>query len=91
MSFSKYTKRRGQFKVLEAKQLFAADLMGGAAADLPDTPVVAGFDPGDLVAELSPGGLVSVQMNPGDAATAVSRISQTSAARKVSPSQPPFH
>ncbi len=81
MSFSKYTKRRGQFKVLEAKQL----------ADLPDTPVVAGFDPGDLVAELSPGGLVSVQMNPGDAATAVSRISQTSAARKVSPSQPPFH
>ena len=66
MSFSKYTKRRGQFEVLEAKQLFAADLMGGAAADLPDTPVVAGFEPGDLVAEIDPGDLVSVEMNPGD-------------------------
>ena len=41
MSFSKYTKRRGQFEALEAKQLFAADLVGGAAADLPDTVVVA--------------------------------------------------
>ena len=66
MSLSKYTKRRGQFEVLEAKQLFAADLMGGAATDLPDTPVVAGFDPGDLVAEFDPGDLYSVEMNPGD-------------------------
>ena len=48
MSFSKYTKRRGHFEALEAKQLFAADLVGGVAADLPDTAIVAGFDPGDL-------------------------------------------
>jgi hypothetical protein len=41
MSLSKYSKRRGQFEALEAKQLFAADLVGGAAADLPDTVVVA--------------------------------------------------
>jgi hypothetical protein len=32
---------------LEAKKLFAADLMGGAAIDLPDTDVVAGFEDGD--------------------------------------------
>ena len=31
MSFSKYSKRRGQFETLEAKQLFAADLMAGDA------------------------------------------------------------
>ena len=61
MSLSKYSKRRGQFEALEAKQLFAADLVGGAAADLPDTPVVAGFDHGDLVAELDPGDLYSVE------------------------------
>ena len=65
MSLSKYSKRRGQFEALEAKQLFAADLVGGAAADLPDTPVVAGFDHGDLVAEFDPGDLYSVEMNPG--------------------------
>ena len=41
MSLSKYSKRRGQFEALEAKQLFAADLVGGAAAGLPDTVVVA--------------------------------------------------
>ncbi len=29
MSFSKYSKRRGRFETLEAKQLFAADLMAG--------------------------------------------------------------
>ena len=74
MSFSKYTKRRAQFEVLEAKQLFAADLVGGVAADLPDTPVVAGFDPGDLVAELDPGSLSSVQMNPGDIDTTTDQI-----------------
>ena len=61
--------RQTGFETLEAKKLFAADLMGTAAADLPDTPVVAGFDPGDLVAEFDPGDLVSVEMNPGDAAT----------------------
>jgi hypothetical protein len=44
MSLSKYSKRRGQFEALEAKQLFAADLVGGAAADLPDTAVVAEID-----------------------------------------------
>ena len=66
MSLSKYSKRRGQFEALEAKQLFAADLVGGAAADLADTAVVAGFDHGDLVAEFSPGDLSSVEMNPGD-------------------------
>ena len=65
MSLSKYSKRRGQFEALEAKQLFAADLVGGAAADLPDTPVVAGFDHGDLVTEINPGDLSSVEMNPG--------------------------
>ena len=27
MSLSKYSKRRGQFEALEAKQLFAADLV----------------------------------------------------------------
>ena len=64
MSLSKYSKRRGQFEALEAKQLFAADLVGGAAADLPDTPVVAGFDHGDLVAQIDPGDLSSVEMNP---------------------------
>jgi hypothetical protein len=47
MSLSKYSKRRGQFEALEAKQLFAADLVGGAAADLADTAVVAEYDPGD--------------------------------------------
>ncbi len=41
MSLSKYSKRRGQFEALEAKQLFAADFVGGAAADLPDTAIVA--------------------------------------------------
>jgi len=59
MSLSKYSKRRGQFEALEAKQLFAADLVGGAAADLADTAVVAGyegtenhqiFDPGAAIA-----------------------------------------
>ena len=58
--------RRTGFETLEAKKLFAADLVGGAAIDLPDTAVVAGFDPGDLVAELDPGDLYSVEMNPGD-------------------------
>jgi len=65
MSLSKYSKRRGQFEALEAKQLFAADLVGGAAADLPDTAVVAEFDHSDLVAEFDPGDLSSVEMNPG--------------------------
>ena len=41
MSLSKYSKRRGQFEALEAKQLLAADLTGGTAIDLPDTAVVA--------------------------------------------------
>jgi len=41
MSLSKYSKRCGQFEALEAKQLFAADLVGGAAIDLPDTVSVA--------------------------------------------------
>ena len=36
--------RRTGFETLEAKKLFAADLMGGAAIDLPDTDVVAGFE-----------------------------------------------
>ena len=56
MSLSKYSKQCGQFEALEAKQLFAADLVGGAVADLPDTAVVAEIHPGDLS---------SVQMNPG--------------------------
>ena len=40
--------RRMGFETLEAKTLFAADLMGGAAIDLPDTAVVAGFEHGDV-------------------------------------------
>jgi len=72
MTLSKYSKRHVQFEALEAKQLFAADLVGGAAADLPDTSVVAGFDPGDLVAEIDPGSLSSVQINSGDAVVEIS-------------------
>ena len=59
---------RTGFETLEDKKLYAADLMGAAAADLPDTPVIAGFDPGDFVAELSFGDSSSVQMNLGDTA-----------------------
>ena len=44
MTLSKYSKRHVQFEALEAKKLFAADLVGGAVADLPDTAVVAGLD-----------------------------------------------
>jgi hypothetical protein len=47
MRFSKYSKTRGQYETLEARQLFAADLVGGAAIDLPDTPSVAGLESGD--------------------------------------------
>ena len=35
--------RRTGFETLEAKKLFAADLTGGAAIDLPDTAIVDGF------------------------------------------------
>ena len=41
MTLSKYSKRHVQFESLEAKKLFAADLVGGAVADLPDTAIVA--------------------------------------------------
>jgi hypothetical protein len=37
MSFSKYTKVRGKFESLETRQLFAADLVGGAVVDAPAT------------------------------------------------------
>ncbi len=47
MRFSKYSKTRGQYETLEAKTLFAADLMGGAAIDLPDTAFVAGLEHSD--------------------------------------------
>lgn len=53
MSFSKYSKRRGQFETLEAKQLFAADLAAGdAVLQTPDlggsgveTHCDVGYDP----------------------------------------------
>jgi len=48
MSSSQYSKQLGQFEALEAKQMFAADLAGGAVADLaapgPDTAIVAEID-----------------------------------------------
>ena len=37
MSFSKYNKVRGKFESLETRQLFAADLVGGAVVDAPAT------------------------------------------------------
>jgi hypothetical protein len=37
MSFSKYNKVRGKFESLETRQLFAADLAGGAVVDAPAT------------------------------------------------------
>ena len=40
--------RRTGFETLEAKKLFAADLMGSAAIDLPDTTIVAGFEHSDV-------------------------------------------
>ena len=40
--------RRTGFETLEAKTLFAADLTGGAAIDLPDTASVTGFEHGDV-------------------------------------------
>ena len=41
MTLSKYSKRHVQFEALEAKNLFAADPLGGAVADLADTAMVA--------------------------------------------------
>ncbi len=38
MSFSKTNKVRGKFESLETRQLFAADLVGGAVVDAPATP-----------------------------------------------------
>jgi hypothetical protein len=40
--------RRTGFETLKAKKLFAADLTGGAAIDLPDTASVTGFEHGDV-------------------------------------------
>ena len=40
--------RRTGFETLEAKKLFAADLVGGAAIDFSDTAVVEGFEHGDV-------------------------------------------
>ena len=57
MTRSKYSKRRGQFEALEAKQLFAADLLGAPNMELDtyddgliglsDFIYGAEFDPGD--------------------------------------------
>ena len=38
MNFSKYNKVRGKFESLETRQLFAADLVGGAVVDVPAAP-----------------------------------------------------
>ena len=51
--------RRTGFETLEAKTLFAADLMGGAAIDLPDTTIVDGFG------SLSPASIGLVNENLG--------------------------
>ena len=51
--------RRTGFETLEAKKLFAADLMGGAAIDLPDTAIVDGFG------SLSPASIGLVNANLG--------------------------
>jgi hypothetical protein len=52
MSFSKYNKVRGKFESLETRQLFAADLVGGAVVDAPATvdsaPVATASDRCDV-------------------------------------------
>ena len=73
--------RRTGFETLEAKKLFAADLMGGAAIDLPDTAIVDGFcTVSPATGSLSPAsiGLVNANLGgqegedvTGDAATIV--------------------
>ena len=73
--------RRTGFETLEAKKLFAADLMGGAAIDLPDTAIVDGVVSQSPVAgSLSPASIGWVNANlggqegedvTGDAATIV--------------------
>ena len=68
MSPLQSVQRRTGFETLEAKKLFAADLMAGAAAPMVDD-VVAEFSPGDLTSvQVDPGDLASVQMSPADAA-----------------------
>ena len=54
------------FETLEAKKLFAADLMGGAAIDLPDTAIVDGVVSQSPVAgSLSPASIGWVNANLG--------------------------
>ena len=84
MTRSKYSKQRGQFEVLEAKQLFAADLLGGAAADSADTAVVVYrpvnteelFDDG-VVAEAVDGTLVQFRCASCFGLTADELLEQT--------------
>ena len=66
MSPLQSVQRRTGFETLEAKKLFAADLMAGAAAPMVDD-VVADFSPGDLTSvQVDPGDLTSVQVDPGE-------------------------
>ena len=58
--------RRTRFETLEAKKLFAADLMGGAAIDLPDTAIVDGFcTVSPATGSLSPASIGLVNANLG--------------------------
>ena len=92
--------RRTGFETLEAKKLFAADLMGGAAIDLPDTAIVDGVVSHSPVAgSLSPASIGWVNANlggqegedvTGDATTivgggdSIAAINQAGVAEKVS-------
>lgn len=74
MSYFKSVKRRTGFETLEAKKLFAADLMGSADAST-DTGLVADFDPGDLVDEIS---LIERWENPSNGQACINESSNAS-------------
>ena len=74
MSYFKSVKRRTGFETLEAKKLFAADLMGSAEASMV-IGLVADFDPGDLVDEI---GLIERWENPSNGQTCINESSNAS-------------
>ena len=64
MNFSKYNKVRGKFESLETRQLFAADLVGGAVVDVPaapdSAPVATASDRCDApIVRFQPGGIAN--------------------------------